>query len=169
MYEIVDRTNHANGLTLKRAKSRGIKSIKYVMVHHSASSKLAVQNLINSHLVQDHKWPLVGYHYYVTKESIIYKLSDILKIVNGCKNHNTNTLHICYEGNYEEEEFNLNFPLIFRTILRDLPCATGNLKLLHHGEKRNTLCCGKNLIREVEEFRRRGMIQNGIIWPELEL
>lgn len=149
-------------------KKRYVKNIKYIMIHHTGSNKMSIENLIHSHTVSDHKWPNVGYHFFIRKNEYIYQTASLNDIVNGCKDFNSNTIHICFEGNFQYDDVLFDFDGLLDTILNYLPSHCKSLPILMHMEKRNTLCPGTNLVKYVTEYRDRRKLKNASLWPDLE-
>lgn len=149
-------------------KKRYIKSIKYIMIHHSGSNKLSIENLIHSHTVADHKWSNVGYHFYITKDEIIYQTASLNDIVNGCKDFNSNTIHICFEGNYEYDDILIEIESILNQVIWYLPSHCRSLPILMHSERKQTKCCGKNLAKFIVDYRERKKLKQASIWLDIE-
>lgn len=158
-----DCVNRVNG----NLKYRSISKIKYLMIHHTGSSKLCFMDLVNLHTRTLHKWPTVGYHYYILKSGDVIKCNHPNVIVNGCLNFNSNTLHICFEGDYTSDDFNLNFDSIIDMIVKDLPSGIRFKDILCHCDKKNTRCPGSNLIKIVRNYRNGLVGKSMLIWPDL--
>lgn len=151
-----------------RSKVRSVKSIKYLMIHHSGSISLSLSDLIHLHTVSLHQWPTVGYHFYILQNGTIYQCNPITDVINGCLNHNSNTIHICFEGNYEVHGTTVDFNSVMHTIINFLPSVTRSSKIIKHREKKNTLCPGKHLCTEIDLFNDSRFEKTGLIWPEYE-
>jgi hypothetical protein len=138
------------------------------MIHHSGSSKLSVAELYNLHTKDLHKWAQIGYHYYVTKAKIIYKVNQLTHVVNGCKDFNTPCIHICFEGNYNTEISPSYAGKVINEILTDLRAINIKVNILTHRDKSRTDCPGHNLEKYIKENFVNNAPRNFLIWPELE-
>lgn len=89
-------------------KSLKFKSLTYGnnpkmgLLHHAEWSNCSVEDIHHCHIV-DKGWSGIGYHYFVRKDGSIYKGRPDNAIGAHCKDHNTNTLGICAEGDYMKE------------------------------------------------------------------
>lgn len=149
-------------------KLRVKSQIKNIIFHHSGSSKLPLASLYKLHTDELHKWATIGYHFYITKAGNIYQVNDILTVVNGCTNMNTNSLHICLEGDYSKDIV-LNHQIhCIDFVLNHIKSLKLNLNLSWHSNHKNTLCPGVNLIKVIKTFIDKNNKQQFMIWPELE-
>lgn len=138
------------------------------MIHHSGSKNLNVDQLYKLHTQDLHKWAQIGYHFYVTKNKIIYKVNDLEYIVNGCKDFNTPCIHLCFEGNYNEELSPSYAGKVINEILTDLRALNVKVKILTHRDKNNTDCPGHNLEKYIKDEFLAFAPKNFLIWPEIE-
>lgn len=167
-FSIIGYTEKCKLLKNGRSKTRTVKSIKNIMIHHSGSINLPIDDLIHLHTVSLHQWPTVGYHFYVTKSGIIYHCNPITDIVNGCLNFNSNCIHICFEGNYMVHDVLIDFNACLNTIINFLPSVCRRANILKHKEKKNTLCPGTYLCNLIDLFNENRFEKTGLIWPEIE-
>ena len=128
------------GLKFK-SLSYGNKPNKLVL-HHAEASKCTVQDIHSWHL--NNGWSGIGYHYFIRKDGSIYKGRPDGAIGAHCQGSNTNTLGICFEGNYMKEtmptaEYNAGIDLI-----KYLIGKYGNLPIYGHKELLATECPGAN-------------------------
>ena len=128
------------GLKFK-SLSYGNKPNKLVL-HHAEASKCTVQDIHSWHL--SNGWSGIGYHYFIRKDGSIYKGRPDGAIGAHCQGSNTNTLGICFEGNYMKEtmptaEYNAGIDLI-----KYLIGKYGNLPIYGHKELLATECPGAN-------------------------
>lgn len=126
------------GLKFK-SLSYGNKPNKLVL-HHAEASKCTVQDIHSWHL--SNGWSGIGYHYFIRKDGSIYKGRPDGAIGAHCQGSNTNTLGICFEGNYMKEtmptaQYNAGIDLI-----KYLIGKYGNLPIYGHKELLATECPG---------------------------
>lgn len=83
-----------DGLT-KRTKTNEI------IVHHGAGDG-TVQAIHNYH-INGNGWSGIGYHFYVRKDGSIYRGRPEEMVGAHASGHNSTTIGICFEGNFENE------------------------------------------------------------------
>lgn len=110
---------------------------RLTIVHHSEATTCTIQDIHSWHLAKG--WCGCGYHYFVRKDGTIYKGRPDNAIGSQCMGHNTNTLGICFEGNFMEEtmgdtQYNAGLALI----------KSLGLPVKGHKELFNTDCPGTN-------------------------
>lgn len=159
-----DSFTRANGFNRLRSHSQ----ISDIMIHHSGSNKLSYNQLKLLHTKTLHKWPTIGYHFYVTKDGSIIKTVPIIQVTNGCENSNTKVIHICFEGNYQYDDFDLDFDLVIYTIIKSLPSSVRIQRLLKHSDRKLTLCPGSQLSYLVDKWNSNNIGHTGLIWPEFQ-
>lgn len=78
-----------------------MRKINNIVIHCSAgfSDLKAVQKYWKETL----GWKSPGYHYFIYESGEIVNLSPISKITNGVKNHNSDSVHICYQGGVDKK------------------------------------------------------------------
>lgn len=135
------------GLKFK-SLSYGNKPNKLVL-HHAEASKCTVQDIHSWHL--SNGWSGIGYHYFIRKDGSIYKGRPDGAIGAHCQGSNTNTLGICFEGNYMKEtmptaQYNAGIDLI-----KYLIGKYGNLPIYGHKELLATECPGSKF--PLEDFK----------------
>lgn len=166
--EIINVTDIYKTISHRKMNVRNLSQIQFLMIHHSGSKNLPLPKLYDLHTKELHKWPTIGYHFYVTKANIIYQVNELRNVVNGCKNFNTQCIHICFEGDYETEIAPFYAKNVIEDILFYLRSINVKVKVTVHADHRKTLCCGKNLIKLVNDnFTDKSKIPH-LIWPELE-
>lgn len=126
------------GLKFK-SLSYGNKPNKLVL-HHAEASKCTVQDIHSWHL--SNGWSGIGYHYFIRKDGSVYRGRPDGAIGAHCQGSNTNTLGICFEGNYMKEtmptaQYNAGIDLI-----KYLRGKYGNLPIYGHKELLATECPG---------------------------
>ncbi|WP_099191009.1 N-acetylmuramoyl-L-alanine amidase [Tepidibacter mesophilus] len=73
-----------------------------IILHHAAHSNCSVYDVHRWHK-DDRGWSGIGYHFFITKEGLIYRGRPEKAIGAHCLNHNSNTIGICTQGNYTKE------------------------------------------------------------------
>lgn len=72
----------------------------YIVLHHRAGNG-DVLSIHDQHLKQG--WSGIGYHYYIRKNGAIYGGRPESTKGAHCINYNSNSIGVCFEGNYETE------------------------------------------------------------------
>jgi len=166
--EILNVTDIYKPISHRKINVRKLSQIKFLMIHHTGSKNLSLAALHSLHTKDLHKWPMIGYHFYITKSKIIYQLAQLTHVVNGCKDHNTNTIHVCFEGDYQNEIAPSYAVKFINIILNYLKSYHLTLEVLVHQDRRNTLCCGANLIKVINDNFKNNNAKQHLIWPEFE-
>ena len=135
------------GLKFK-SLSYGNKPNKLVL-HHAEASKCTVQDIHSWHL--SNGWSGIGYHYFIRKDGSAYRGRPDGAIGAHCQGSNTNTLGICFEGNYMKEtmptaQYNAGIDLI-----KYVMGKYGNLPIYGHKELLATECPGSKF--PLEDFK----------------
>lgn len=135
------------GLKFK-SLSYGNKPNKLVL-HHAEASKCTVQDIHSWHL--SNGWSGIGYHYFIRKDGSVYRGRPDGAIGAHCQGSNTNTLGICFEGNYMKEtmptaQYNAGIDLI-----KYLRGKYGDLTIYGHKELLATECPGSKF--PLEDFK----------------
>lgn len=123
---------------------------KVLVYHHTAASNLSAE-VIN----KDHKekgWGGIGYHFYIRKDGTIYRGRPEECIGAHAIGRNYDSIGICLEGNFEEENvtnkqkeslINLSVDMIIKYNLEDS---------IGHKDVYETLCPGKSFpMKEIKE------------------
>ena len=121
----------------KRSKTNGI------VLHHAAAKSCTAEDIHNWHLANG--WAGIGYHFFVRKDGSIYRGRPIDTIGAHTYGANEETVGICFEGNFENEEMpepqiNSGVELV-SWILELYPQIT---KISKHMDYNATACPGKN-------------------------
>lgn len=121
-----------------------------LIIHHSASKDLTPEAIHKMHI--DKGWTGIGYHFYIKKNGKIYRGRDENIIGAHAKGSNKDTLGICLEGNFEEEEIDdiQKQALINLSTYLSLKYDISNI--LGHRDVYKTLCPGEKFpFKEVKE------------------
>lgn len=116
---------------------------KEIILHHASWNDCSVESIHEAH--KNNGWAGIGYHYYVRKNGKIYKGREDNMIGSHCSGHNTNTLGICAEGDYEN--IDKTMPEAQKEALKELVTYLKNkysiTKVSKHKDYNNTDCPGK--------------------------
>jgi N-acetyl-anhydromuramyl-L-alanine amidase AmpD len=74
----------------------------YIALHHPANKSCTAEDIHRWHLANG--WAGIGYHFFVTKEGLIYEGRPLNTIGAQIAGHNSRGIGICVEGNYELEQ-----------------------------------------------------------------
>ncbi|MFQ9545435.1 MAG: N-acetylmuramoyl-L-alanine amidase [Clostridium sp.] len=116
---------------------------KEIILHHASANGCSVESIHESH--KNNGWAGIGYHYYIRKDGKIYKGRADNVIGSHCSGHNTNTLGICVEGDYEN--IDKTMPEVQKKSLKELVSYLKDkyniTKISKHNDYNNTDCPGK--------------------------
>lgn len=114
-----------------------------IILHHASWSVCSVEDIHRVHK-EENGWAGIGYHYFVRKDGSVYKGRPDNAIGAHTLGHNTNTLGICFEGDYEVE----TMPVEQITAGGELIAYLKNEYLINnigkHKDYMSTDCPGKN-------------------------
>lgn len=117
---------------------------KQLILHHAAASVCDAQTIDKWHKTRG--WAGIGYHYFVRKDGRIFKGRPDNAIGAQCLNHNTNTLGICAEGNFETEQMGdvqkKALGQLVEYLKKKYGISTSNV--FRHKDLNQTACPGKN-------------------------
>lgn len=132
------------GLVFQDGFNRWNNTPKALVGHHAEWENCTVQDIHNCHIT-DKGFAGIGYHYYIRLDGTIYKGRPDDAIGAHCKGFNTNSLGICFEGDYdsrtEMQQSQLEAWYSLRSYLNDL---YGELPLYVHREVGESACPGAN-------------------------
>jgi len=140
--EILDERLRFAGSLQKRRETN------YLILHHAAGNG-TVQGVHNAHLQRG--WLGIGYHYYVSKQGLIYRGRP-----EDCEGAHTlgfndESIAICFEGNFEQETMGEPQRSAGRWLIRDILRRYPELVLGRHRDFDNTACPGRNFPEELLE------------------
>ncbi len=92
--KIIEKEYNWNGKLTKRNKTN------YIVLHHMAGTGTA-NDIHRTHL--NNEWIGIGYHFYVRKDGSIYRGRPIDSVGAHTSNYNSQSIGVCFEGNYETE------------------------------------------------------------------
>jgi len=143
---------------------------KYLILHHAGKEDCSVQEIHRWHLART--WAGIGYNFYVRKNGVIYKGRGWEYTGAHALDYNSLSIGICFEGNYENEQF-MPIPqlqagaYLIAEALSRYPSIGG---IYRHGDMRITECPGKYFPfeRMVEGGKAGGVLspQNSENYPD---
>ena len=80
----------------------GRKSTGRIILHHADAKNCSAEDIHRWHL--NNGWSGAGYHFLVRKDGKVYRLRPEDKVGAHAYGANYNSLGICFEGNYMEED-----------------------------------------------------------------
>jgi len=141
---------------------------KYIILHHRAGNGNVV-SIHNQHVQQGYAG--IGYHFYIRKDGSVYRGRPIDTIGAHCLNNNSNSIGVCFEGNFERENISDVQLKAGIELVRYLKDKYANVKVVGHKDLYNTVCPGKNfpLDKIIEGANMKELTSvNDIVW-ELEI
>lgn len=115
---------------------------KEIILHHAAATNCDAQTIDKWHKARG--WAGIGYHYFVRKDGRIFKGRPDTAIGAQCLNHNTNTLGICAEGNFETETMPNVQKKALGELVEYLKKKYNISKVVRHKDYNSTACPGGN-------------------------
>lgn len=127
-----------------------------IIYHHSASAIKSPESIHEYH--KSKGWSGIGYHYYIGKDGKIYNGRPENAEGAHTKGQNKNSIGICLEGNFEEEEITLEQSQSLYEISMYITLKYDIYKIIGHRDAGETLCPGKNF--PIESMKDR--VINGV-------
>lgn len=93
---IIEKTFETNGSMSTR------KVTERIILHHADASKCTVEDIDRWH--KNNGWCKIGYHFFIDKAGNIYRGREEDKVGAHAYGANYNSIGICFEGNYMEED-----------------------------------------------------------------
>ncbi len=115
---------------------------KRIILHHAAAKKAGAADIHAAHL--GNGWSGIAYHYYVRKDGAIYRGRPENMKGGHASNNNHNSIGICFEGNFEEEQMSDVQTEAGAALVADILSRYGDLEIIGHREVNATACPGKN-------------------------
>lgn len=132
----VIETNLSFGSMTKRSTSNRI------MLHHSATKSCTIEQIHSWH--KSAGYAGVGYHYLVRKDGSIYRGRPENMMGAHAANNNSDSIGICFEGNFEEEEMPAAQKVAGKELVAYLKDKHKISKVQRHKDVNATACPGKN-------------------------
>jgi len=132
---IIDVKYTWNGQLVKR------NSTKYIILHHRAGNGDA-DSIHAQHLTQG--WSGIGYHFYVRKDGSVYRGRPLGVIGAHCQGHNSYSVGVCFEGNFETEAMPDAQMEAGQAIVSYIKEVYPSAEIKRHKDFESTACPGKN-------------------------
>lgn len=116
--------------------------ITRIILHHAAAKTCTAQQIHSWHLAN--KWAGIGYHYFIRKDGSIYKGRPDDTIGAHAGNNNSDSIGICFEGNFDNEQMNDVQKKAGIELVASLRNQYGISKIQKHSDVNATGCPGKN-------------------------
>lgn len=117
------------------------KSTEVIILHHMAGNGTA-QDIHRIH--RGNGWPGIGYHFFVRKDGSIYRGRPENRIGTHTAGHNSNSIGVCFEGNFEADTMNTAQFNAGVELLEYLLDKYGDIPVKRHKDFNATACPGKN-------------------------
>ena len=129
--------------------------VKRIIVHHSASDRDSTTPQIIYRWHRERGWRDIGYQFIITGDGALHCGRPENQSGAHTKGHNRSSIGVCVTGNFQHEQptakqWNMLQLFLERCLLKyNLErSAVG-----YHKEFSATLCCGKNLINKLDDWR----------------
>ena len=119
----------------KRAKTT------LVVLHHAAAKTCSVEDVHRWHI--ERGWSGIGYHFFIRKDGSVWRGRPEDRVGAHTVNSNSNSIGICFEGNFENETMPDAQKAAGMELLAYLKGKYPINDIKGHGELRATACPGK--------------------------
>ncbi len=151
-------------LTFKQKLSNRSQT-NYIILHHCAGNGDVI-SVHNQHIKQGYAG--IGYHYYIRKDGRIYNGRNVETIGAHCLNYNSNSIGICFEGNFETEKMCEAQKKAGAQLVGYLKSIYKSADVKRHKDMNATACPGKNFpyddIKYGQTAKKELISANDIIW-----
>lgn len=114
----------------------------YIVIHHAAHPSCTPQDVHRWHL--GNGWAGIGYHFFVSKAGTIHRGRPGSTIGAHVLGHNTDSIGICLEGDFEKENPTTKQLDALSWLVADLQKKYPGVKVVGHRDLLATTCPGKN-------------------------
>lgn len=122
--------------------------VKYIVVHHTASTKDFTPEEINSmHIRQGMNG--IGYHLYIRKDGSVYQGRPFEMVGAHAEGYNWESVGVCLSGNFEIEEPTRKEVESLGECLSMLKGMFPSASIIPHSNLNATACPGKNLLKRL--------------------
>lgn len=133
---------------MTKMKSRNTKVINKIVLHHRAGNG-DVESIHNQHLKQG--WAGIGYHFYIRKDGTVYQGRPVEYVGSHCPSNNTNSIGICFEGNFTKEVPTLEQIKVGKELVKELRTKYKTIqRVFNHRDLCKTLCPATDLVKLLE-------------------
>lgn len=120
------------------------KETNRIILHHAAAESCSADDVHAWHL--DNGWTGIGYHFFVSKDGSIYRGRPESAVGSHASGSNSDSIGICFEGNFEVETMPAAQMQAGRELVQDLQDRYDISLILGHRDvaTAGTACPGKN-------------------------
>ena len=128
-------------------------AVKRIILHHAAAKKCSAEDIHAWHIANG--WAGIGYHFLVRKDGTVYRGRPIDVVGAHTYGKNTDSIGICFEGNFETEKMGdtqkkAGIELV-SYLMAAFPTVT---EVSFHRDFNSTACPGKNFpYSEMKEIK----------------
>ena len=113
-----------------------------IVLHHAAAKTCTVQDIHRWHI--DRGWSGIGYHFFVDKSGTVWRGRPEDRVGAHTVNYNSNSIGICFEGNFENEGMPAPQEAAGAALIAYLKGKYPIERIAGHGELKATACPGKS-------------------------
>ena len=113
-----------------------------IILHHAAATTCTVEQVHQWHL--NNGWAGIGYHFLVRKDGSIYRGRPEDKVGAHATNHNSNSIGVCAEGNFQNETMPEAQKESLKELVAYIKGKYGINKVQKHSDVNSTSCPGVN-------------------------
>ena len=113
----------------------------YIVLHHMAANGSA-DDVHRAHLANG--WAGIGYHFFVRKDGSVYRGRPIAKVGAHTQGYNSQSVGVCFEGNFETEHMSRAQMQSGRELVEYLRQIYPTAQVKKHASFSFTACPGKN-------------------------
>jgi hypothetical protein len=125
-------------------------STEVLVIHHTAERGSTPQQIHDYH--RSKGWSGIAYNYYVRQDGSVYRGRPEWAAGGHTLNYNHNSIGICFEGNFEEEEMNGGQLEAGQWLIGDILTRYPDLRLVGHRDLNATACPGRGFpMKEMTE------------------
>ena len=132
---------------------RGKRTIKRIIIHHSASPvSTTVEDIDRWH--KERGWRGIGYHYVCLEDGSIAEGRHINKRGAHTRGHNTDSIGICITGNFQDYHCpKPRFDKLMAFVGEQIKKYKLSWKdVFYHKQFADTACCGHFLIEQLKQY-----------------
>ena len=114
----------------------------YIVIHHAAASEVSPDVIHSWHC--GNGWAGIGYHIYIRKDGTAYEGRPINTVGAHASGFNSESIGVCFEGNFETETMPKVQKLKGIEVLNELRTMYPGAKIVGHRDLMATDCPGAN-------------------------
>lgn len=139
-----------------KLKKLYVSKVRYIMIHHSAHPSWDVYDVHNYHK-NSNGWIGIGYNFFINPDGTVFEGRGF-NIGAGATGYNSNSIHICFAGNFEKQKPSnsqlRNGKELIKWLLEIVPL---NVKIIGHKDIGKTACPGRNFpLEKFKNIRKEG-------------